>query len=35
VTQVFGNLWLGKETVDQAINNATKPLQDILDKPSA
>jgi ABC-type glycerol-3-phosphate transport system substrate-binding protein len=35
VGQVFGNLWLGKETIDQAINNAKKPLQDILDKPSA
>jgi len=35
VGQLFGNLWLGKVTVDQAISEATKPLQDILDKPAA
>jgi multiple sugar transport system substrate-binding protein len=35
VSQVFGNAWLGKEKPDEAINNAKKTLQDILDKPPA
>lgn len=35
VSQVFADLWLGKETVDQAIANAKPKFQAILDKPLA
>ena len=35
VIQVFSNLYLGKETVDEAIANAKPKLQAILDKPIA
>jgi ABC-type glycerol-3-phosphate transport system substrate-binding protein len=33
VNQVFANLYLGKDTVDQAIANAKPKFQAILDKP--
>ncbi|TAK25773.1 MAG: sugar ABC transporter substrate-binding protein [Chloroflexota bacterium] len=33
IVQNFDNLRLGKETVDEAIKNATPRLQDIIDKP--
>ena len=35
VRQVFSNMVLGKETVDQAIANAKPKFQAILDKPIA
>jgi multiple sugar transport system substrate-binding protein len=35
IQQVFGDVWLGKQTVEQALPNATKVLQAVLDKPAA
>ncbi|HEY3108364.1 MAG TPA: sugar ABC transporter substrate-binding protein, partial [Chloroflexota bacterium] len=35
IQQVFADLWLGKQTVDQAIADAKPKLQAILDKPVA
>jgi multiple sugar transport system substrate-binding protein len=33
ITQVFADVWGGKQTVEQALPNATKLLQAVLDKP--
>jgi ABC-type glycerol-3-phosphate transport system substrate-binding protein len=33
VQQVFADLWLGKQTVDQALAEAKPKFQAILDKP--
>ena len=35
VQQVFADLWLGKQTVDQAIADAKPKLQAVVDKPVA
>jgi ABC-type glycerol-3-phosphate transport system substrate-binding protein len=34
VTQVFANVWLGRETVEQALPEATRRLQAVMDKPA-
>jgi multiple sugar transport system substrate-binding protein len=33
ITQVFADVWIGKQTVEQALPNATNLLQTVLDKP--
>jgi ABC-type glycerol-3-phosphate transport system substrate-binding protein len=33
ITNVFADVWIGKQTVEQALPNATKLLQAVLDKP--
>jgi ABC-type glycerol-3-phosphate transport system substrate-binding protein len=33
--QVFGDCWAGKQTIEQALPNAIKTLQAIMDKPVA
>jgi multiple sugar transport system substrate-binding protein len=35
VQQAFADCWVGKQTIDQALPNATKLLQAVVDKPAA
>jgi ABC-type glycerol-3-phosphate transport system substrate-binding protein len=34
IGQVFGDVWAGKQTVDEALPEARKKLQAVLDKPA-
>jgi ABC-type glycerol-3-phosphate transport system substrate-binding protein len=35
IQQAFADCWVGKQTIQQALPNATKLLQAVLDKPAA
>ena len=35
IQQVFADCWVGKQTIEQALPNATKLLQAVVDKPAA
>lgn len=35
IQQVFADCWVGKQTIEQALPNATKLLQAVMDKPAA